>query len=59
MIKFATKNDIADIMDFIENHWKHGHILARDRNFFEYLILQIMTELILRYQKIMKIKLTV
>ena len=37
MIKFATKNDIADIMDFIENHWKHGHILARDRNFFEYL----------------------
>ena len=37
MIRFATKNDIADIMDFIENHWKHGHILARDRNFFEYL----------------------
>lgn len=37
MIKFATKNDITDIMDFIENHWKHGHILATNRKFFEYL----------------------
>lgn len=37
MIKFATKSDIADIMDFIENHWKHGHILAANRKFFEYL----------------------
>ncbi len=37
MIKFATKNDIADIMDFIENYWKHGHILAANRKFFEYL----------------------
>ncbi len=37
MIKFATKDDIADIMDFIENHWKHGHILATNRKFFEYL----------------------
>ncbi len=37
MIKFATKKDIPDIMDFIENHWKKGHILARNRDFFEYL----------------------
>ncbi len=37
MIKFAAKEDIAEIMDFIENHWKKGHILARNREFFEYL----------------------
>lgn len=36
MIRFAEKKDIPDIMQFIDTHWKKGHILARDRSFFEY-----------------------
>lgn len=36
MIRFATRDDIESIMTFIDNYWKKNHILARDRNFFEY-----------------------
>ena len=35
-IRFAKYEDIAEIMDFFDKHWKRGHILARDRNYFEY-----------------------
>lgn len=36
MINFARKTDIPEIMEFIDLHWKKGHILTRDREFFEY-----------------------
>ena len=36
MICFATHDDIDSIMNFINDYWKKNHILARDRNFFEY-----------------------
>lgn len=35
-IRFATYDEIDEIMQFIEDHWKKGHILARNREFFEY-----------------------
>ena len=35
-IRFANFDEIWEIMDFIEKYWKAGHILARDRRFFEY-----------------------
>ena len=36
MIRFAQENDIEDIMEFIDEHWKKNHILARDKSFFLY-----------------------
>lgn len=36
MICFATKDDIPEIMAFIEENWKRGHILGNDRDFFDY-----------------------
>lgn len=39
-IRLANKNDIDKIMSFIDKYWKKGHILARDRSFFEYEFLQ-------------------
>ena len=36
MIRFAEKKDIDDIMSFIDTYWRKGHILGRDREFFEY-----------------------
>ena len=36
MIRFATREDIPSIMQFIDAHWKKGHILATNRSFFEY-----------------------
>lgn len=30
-------DDIPLIMEFIDKHWKKNHILARDRNFFEWM----------------------
>lgn len=35
-IRFAEKSDTASIMEFIDQYWKKGHILARDREFFEW-----------------------
>lgn len=35
-IRQAVYHDIPKIMDFIDEHWKKGHILARDRSFFEW-----------------------
>ncbi len=35
-IRFAKYEEIEEIMRFIEDHWKKGHILARNRDFFEY-----------------------
>lgn len=36
MIRFAEYNDIPRIMQFIDDHWKKGHILSRDRKLFEF-----------------------
>ena len=36
MIRFATRDDIDKLQQFINDHWKENHILARDREFFEY-----------------------
>ena len=35
-IRLARKSDIDDIMRFIDEHWRKGHIMARDRKLFEY-----------------------
>ena len=35
-IYFATIEDVDDIMQFINNHWKNDHILSRNKNFFLY-----------------------
>lgn len=39
-IRIARESDIADIMLFIENNWKSGHIMARNRALFEYEFLE-------------------
>ncbi len=36
MIRFANREDIPDIMRFIDKHWKKGHILARNKEEFVY-----------------------
>ena len=35
-ISQASKNDQIEIMAFIEKYWKPNHILARDKEFFQY-----------------------
>lgn len=37
IIKKAEIQDISRIMDFIRDNWNEGHILARDRHFFEWM----------------------
>ena len=39
-IRLARYDEIPKIMAFIEDNWKKGHILARDRKFFEYEFLE-------------------
>lgn len=39
-IRLAKYDEIPLIMAFIEENWKKGHILARDRGFFEYEFLE-------------------
>ncbi len=36
-IRRAVYEDIPRIMKFIDQYWKKGHILANDRNFFEWM----------------------
>lgn len=35
-IRMAMYSEITDIMQFIDEYWKRGHILATNREFFEY-----------------------
>lgn len=35
-IRLAHYDEIPEIMEFLDKYWKKGHILARDRAFFEY-----------------------
>lgn len=36
IIRFATDSDIENIMQFINEYWKKGHILSRNRELFEW-----------------------
>lgn len=35
-IRFARYDEIGEVMTYIDEHWKNGHILATNREFFEY-----------------------
>lgn len=35
-IRLADKQDIPEIMQYLNDYWKEGHILSVDRNMFEY-----------------------
>ena len=48
--RVANINDIEKIMEFIDSHWKKGHIMAINREF-----LRMMERLIL-YWQLIKIK---
>ena len=37
MISFAKIDEIDEIMDFIDKEWRKGHILARNKSFFEWM----------------------
>ena len=39
-IRLAKKNDISLIMQFLDEHWKNGHILSKNRELFEYEFLE-------------------
>lgn len=36
IIRFAEYKDIPKIMQYINEHWKNGHILSKDRELFEW-----------------------
>ncbi|WP_042705982.1 hypothetical protein [Methanomicrobium mobile] len=38
--RVANRNDISDIMCFIEKYWKTDHVMAQNRDFFEYEFLE-------------------
>ena len=35
-IRFATEDEIPEIMAWVDEYWSHGHIFARDEAFFRY-----------------------
>ncbi len=37
VIRLATKDDVFNIMKFIKKYWNENHILANDREFFEWM----------------------
>ena len=40
ILRFGDNADIGIVTKFIDEHWKPGHILARDRELFEYMYLE-------------------
>ena len=40
MLRFAISTDVELIISFIDEHWKRGHVFARDRELFEYMYLE-------------------
>lgn len=40
ILRFGDHADVGIIGNFINEHWKQGHILARDRELFEYMYLE-------------------
>lgn len=53
--RVANINDIEKIMEFIDSHWKKGHIMAINREFLNMNFLRMMERLIL-YWQLIKIK---
>ena len=39
-VRFARKQDVTTVMEFIGKYWKSGHILSYDRELFDYLYLE-------------------
>ena len=39
-VRFGCSSDIQPVMEFINDYWKIGHVLAIDRELFEYLYLE-------------------
>ncbi|MEY3397357.1 MAG: hypothetical protein RLZZ534_1319, partial [Actinomycetota bacterium] len=37
ILRFGDNADIGIVTKFIDEHWKPGHILARDRELFDYM----------------------
>ena len=40
ILRFGDNADVGVVTKFIDEHWKPGHILARDRELFEYMYLE-------------------
>jgi hypothetical protein len=40
ILRFGDNADVSIVAKFIEEHWKQGHILSRDRELFEYMFLE-------------------
>ena len=40
ILRFGDNADVGIITNFIDQHWKRGHILSRDRELFEYMYLE-------------------
>ncbi len=40
ILRFGDNADVSTVTNFIEEHWKQGHILSRDRELFEYMYLE-------------------
>jgi hypothetical protein len=40
ILRFGDNADVSTVTKFIEEHWKQGHILSRDRELFEYMYLE-------------------
>ena len=40
ILRFGDNADVSIVAKFIEEHWKQGHILSRDRELFEYMYLE-------------------
>ena len=40
ILRLASHMDIAVVANFINEHWEQGHILARDRELFEFMYLE-------------------
>ena len=40
ILRFGDNADVGIVIKFIDEHWKPGHILARDRELFEYMYLE-------------------
>ena len=39
-VRFGDHADIETVTNFIEQHWQRGHVLAHDRELFEYMYLE-------------------
>jgi len=40
ILRFGDNADVSIVTKFIDEHWKQGHVLSRDRELFEYMYLE-------------------